>query len=182
MKSRLVGYEGNYIYRMFINDKVWRVYEVKWLKEKGAKDPDPAVEEENLRLQPNPAAEPSLPHPTPMDVDDADELSIHMMPWPPSKPPLVTARPPPLPTDDVLVNDDPVDGMSSGQNTPSTLRGSPAPALANHDYLEQRDLSPDPLSYYTCLANATAIEVFKPKIFNEAIKNNSDAKKWQDII
>ena len=112
-----------------------------------------------------------------MDVDNADKLSIYIMPQPPSKPPSVTARPPPLPIDDVLVNDDPVDRMSSGQNTPSTLRGLPAPALANHDYLEQRDLSPNPLSYYACLANATATEVFKPKMFDEAIKNNSNAKK-----
>ena len=29
MKGRLVGYKGDYIYRIFINDKVWRVYEVK---------------------------------------------------------------------------------------------------------------------------------------------------------
>ena len=112
-----------------------------------------------------------------MDIDDADELSIYIISRLPSKPPSVTARLSPLPTDNVLVNDDPVDGINSGQNTPSTLRGSPAPALANHNYLEQRDLSPNPLSYYTYLANATATEVFKPKTFNKAIKNNSDAKK-----
>ena len=71
-----------------------------------------------------------------MDIDDADELSIYIIPRLLSKPPLVTARLPLLFMDDVLVNDDPVDKISSGQNMPSTLRGSPALALANHDYLE----------------------------------------------
>ena len=90
---------------------------------------------------------------------------------------LITAKPPPPPTNDVPVNDDFIKEISSGQNTPSTLRKSPALVLANYDYLEQRDLLLDPLSYYTCLANATTIEVFKLKTFNEAIKNNSDVKK-----
>ena len=81
-----------------------------------------------------------------------------------------------------ITNDDPIEDLSSGQNTPSTLQGSPPPALANHDYLEQRDLSPDPLSYYACLANATTIEVFEPRTFDKAIKNNSNAKKWQDAM
>ena len=71
-----------------------------------------------------------------MDVDDTDELSIYIILRLPSKPPSVMARPSPLPIDDVLVNDDPVDRINSGQNTPSTLRGSPASALANHNYLE----------------------------------------------
>ena len=34
VKGRLVGYEGDHIYRMLIGDKVWRVHEVKWFKEK----------------------------------------------------------------------------------------------------------------------------------------------------
>ena len=80
MKGRLVGYEGDYIYRMLINDKVWRVHEVKWLKEKGAKHPDPMVEGDDLHLQPNLIAEPPPPQLTPMDVDDADELSFYLMP------------------------------------------------------------------------------------------------------
>ena len=79
---------------MFINDKVWRVHEVKWLREKGVKGPDSTLEGEILRPQPNPMAESSRPQPVLMDIDEADELSTQAVPPAPiqSLPP--TVRPP----------------------------------------------------------------------------------------
>ena len=54
--------------------------------------------------------------------------------------------------------------------------------LVNYLYLEQQNLLLNLLFYYAYLTNATNPEAFKPKTFNKAIKNNSDAKKWQDVM
>ena len=182
LKGRLVGYEGDHIYRMLIDDKVWRVHEVKWLKEKVLDEHTARGEnlqpQPQLRPQPNPAAEPSRPMPILMDIDDADELSVQAMPPPEPLPAIV--RPPPSTPTAVAVGVDNMDESSSGANTPASAASSPP--LSGHPYLEQRDLSPDPLSYYACLANATDTEVYEPKTYEDAVKGNSDAKKWQEAM
>ena len=165
-KGVLIGYEGDHIYRLLMPDgSVVRSARVIWGPEKNGVLPEtpPAAEETVPPSTPAPAAF------LPMDQMDLDELVqplLHTLP-PASRPAAIPA------TSD--------SGVSTPISTPlstPTLQGDP-PLYPNYPYVVPREsLSPDPLSLYALIAQASNTEPYEPKSYKEATTSPS-SKQWK---
>ena len=186
--ARLLGYEGDHIYRMLLSDNtIYRTSKVIWgkvppafLRVKGPQppavggiSPSPAQPTEGL----GPASVPVM-----IEVEnDWDELG-------PSKTPL-TAAPPAVTNQARTIDQSRVLTPAGTPSTPAatpissgTASGTPvgdsvSTPLRNHPYLQDRDLSPDPIALLASIARETQ----EPKTYDEAMANsNPHREDWID--
>ena len=186
--ARLIGYEGDHVYRMLLADnKIYRTSHVIWGKVPPSflrvKDPQPpAVGGTSQPPTSSPPAQPaegSGSVPMQVEVDnDWDELG-------PSRTPaaspaanrqsriLTPADSPSTPATAAATPNS--SGTASGTAAGDTPEMTPTTPLRNHPYLQNRDLSPDPIALLASIARETQ----EPKTYDEATAaGNPHGEDW----
>lgn len=169
--ARLIGYEGDHIYKMLLDDgRTYRTSKVIWGKV------PPHFLRVKKSLNPTTVGGTSAPvEPPPQPAEGSGPTTI-----------VVDNDITPKPTPPVVL-EHPVSQSSSASTpavtTPSstgTLIGegdAPVAPIRNHPYLQNRDLSPDPIALLASIAR----ESYEPKNYEEATAdNNPDGEEWED--
>ena len=180
-KCRLIGYEGDHIYLVIRQGDAtpYRCSRVWWGKEKEGlletpPDNDYSSSPARGESSKNPTAEELPPLPSTFDyayLDDSIDIPI-------------ISQPSQRETSPATLVQEPSEQSQSSEPTqsPGTIPTDTPPEWLEHfPYLQERDLSPDPLALdsYAYLTKALASEPMQPKTYAEAMSNNMARAEWQ---
>ena len=153
---RLIGYEGDHIYRLLGNDGlIFRATTVKWLEKQPHRYS--YSDSSSSDSEPEPSAK--------RHKAGGSEGSAAILPLPsPFASPSASLRP-----------------IRSGVSPPAHTNESLAETLAQHPELQiARSPSPDPISLlYACLSQAKQAEPYEPKTYKEAMADSYRKAAWQ---
>ena len=176
--GRLVGYEGEHIYRMLLdNGKIYRTSQVVWgkippsfLRVKNPKLPEPlTVGGPSSTTTTPPPSQPAQGSATTSITIGGDEDDL--TPLRPATNPMV---PPPTPTP-MAPSLTPAGTPPTPASTVTSSDTATDDAQREHSYLEDRDLSPDPLALLASIAR----ESQEPKNYEEATSDsNPESNNW----